>query len=367
MRIYIATCLIGSFAFDKEKNMLLYKLFPKDVDYIAEKLSAVERKEIISEENEIIEELKGTGIQEIIWDKDSDIKGVSCVQKEDNLAKEILREEFRKLAMDLQWAGSQTQINQMLAKVNVEVSKKKMRKVKKDVILIQAINTYDNIEENLNTMTEHIREWYGLYFPELSKELSDHEKYIELIAKYGSRENFKDDKFSKIAAKSAGMDFSDSDIKAVSDFAEGLKIMYKSRENVLDYVTKLVNEVAPNTAQIATPVIAARMISLAGGLDRMSKMPSSTIQLLGAEKALFRHLKGQGRAPKYGVLFLHPQIQNSPKAVRGKVARLLASKISLAAKIDKYSKKDEASAMKKEIARKVNDLQIRASKSKKKG
>ncbi len=366
MRIYVATCLIGSFAFDKDKNILLYKLFPKEVDKIADRIASVERKEITPEEREIVNELKETGAQEVIWDKDGSIEGISCVQKEDNLAQQILREEFRRLAIDLKWTNSQAEINQMLTKVNVEVSKKKLRQTKKDVILIQVINTYDSIEENLNTITEHIREWYGLYFPELSKNVADHQKFIELISKYGRKENFSDDKLAEIAKKSAGMEFSDADIKSVSDFAESLKIMYRTREKLSEYVTKLVDEVAPNTAAIATPIIAARMISLAGGIERMAKMPSSTIQLLGAEKALFRHLKGQGKAPKYGVLFLHPQIQNSPKTVRGKVARLLASKISLAVKIDMYSKKDKSNAMKKEVAQKVNALQIAASKKGKK-
>ncbi|NOX71286.1 MAG: hypothetical protein GXO64_01120 [Candidatus Micrarchaeota archaeon] len=365
MRAYVATCLIGSFAFDNDGGILLYKLFPKDVEFIADRLAACGRREIIPEEKEIVEELKESGLQEVIWDKDECVEGISCVRKDDNLAQKKLRDEFRKLALDLKWTMSQAEINQMLAKVNVEISKKKLRKTKKDVILIQAINTYDEIEENINTMSEHLREWYGLHFPELTKAISDHEKFSALVAKYGRRENFDDDKAAELAKKSAGMDFSDADIKAVSDFAESLSIMYRTREKMSSYITALVQEVAPNTAAIATPVIAARMISIAGGLDRMSKMPSSTIQLLGAEKALFRHLKGQGKAPKYGVLFLHPQIQNSPKSIRGKVARLLASKISLASKIDMYSKKDESEKMKKEVAKKVQDLIIAASKKKK--
>ncbi|MBN2101246.1 MAG: hypothetical protein JW716_00045 [Candidatus Aenigmarchaeota archaeon] len=362
MRIYVATCLIGSFAFDKDKNILLYKLFPKDVELISDRLAEADRKEITSEEREIVEELKESGAQEVVWDKADQIEGISCIQKEDNPAQQILRDEFRKLAIDLKWTNSQAEINQMLTKVNIELSKKKLRQTKKDIILIQVVNTYDSIEENMNTISEHIREWYGLYFPELTKSVADHQKFIELVAKYGTRENFREDKLSEIAKKSAGMDFDSNDIKAISDFAETMKIMYQTKEKLSQYVEKLATEIAPNASAIATPIITARMISLAGGIERMAKMPSSTIQLLGAERALFRHLKGQGRAPKYGVLFLHPYVQNSPKAIRGKVARLLASKISLAVKIDKYSKKDQSAQMKKEVARKIDELQKTAKK-----
>ncbi len=364
MRAYIATCLIGSFAFDKDGNLLSYRLFPKNAEFIAGRLFEAQQKKITDEEREIAEELKNSGVQEIVWDKEESLEGVSCVSKEENLAQQKLREEFRKLAIDLKWTMTQAEINQLLSKVNIEISKRKIRKTKKDIILIQVINTYDEIEGNLNSLSEHLREWYGLYFPELSKSVSDHEKFISLVARKIRRENFDDEKTQALAEKSAGMDFAESDLKAVSDFAETLLMLYETRKRMLDYLTRLVTEVAPNTAAIATPVIAARLISIAGGLEKLSKMPSSTVQLLGAEKALFRHLKGQGKAPKYGVLFLHPHIQNSPKKARGKVARLLASKIALAAKIDMYSKKDESEKLKKEVAKKVAELAASAKKRK---
>ncbi|MBW1839778.1 MAG: C/D box methylation guide ribonucleoprotein complex aNOP56 subunit, partial [Deltaproteobacteria bacterium] len=100
----------------------------------------------------------------------------------------------------------------------------------------------------------------------------------------------------------------------------------------------------------------ARLLNLAGGLERMSKMTSSTIQLLGAEKALFRHLRGEGKSPKYGILFGHQLIQNAPKEKRGKVARLVASKISLASRIDMFSDRNDGEKMRLELDRDVKKV-----------
>jgi len=85
-------------------------------------------------------------------------------------------------------------------------------------------------------------------------------------------------------------------------------------------------------------------------------MPSSTIQLLGAEKALFRHLHGHGKSPKHGIISTHPLVQNAPKELKGKVARLLASKLSIAAKLDNYSKKNQSERLKRELQEKIKEL-----------
>src|SRR4030065_417735 len=105
----------------------------------------------------------------------------------------------------------------------------------------------------------------------------------------------------------------------------------------------------PNFSAVAGPLLGARLLSVAGSLDRLAMMPSSTIQLLGAEKALFRHLKGEGKAPKYGILFGHPLIQQATKETKGKVARLVAAKLSIAARLDRFAGKDEGESLRKQL------------------
>jgi nucleolar protein 56 len=119
------------------------------------------------------------------------------------------------------------------------------------------------------------------------------------------------------------------------------------------YIETAAKRFAPNTSAIAGPALALRMLVLAGGLDKLAKMPSSTVQLLGAEKSLFRHLKGQGRSPKHGILFSHELVQKAPHDMRGKVARLIAAKLALAARVDYFSKEDRSAKMRAELEEEV--------------
>ncbi len=98
----------------------------------------------------------------------------------------------------------------------------------------------------------------------------------------------------------------------------------------------MMKEVAPNIQGLVGSLLGARLISLAGGLDRMARLPSSTIQVLGAEKALFRSLKSNSLPPKHGVIFQFPEIHQSPKWQRGKIARALAGKLAITARVDAF-------------------------------
>ena len=132
--------------------------------------------------------------------------------------------------------------------------------------------------------------------------------------------------------------------------------MFENRKMLSKYLENITAAALPNTSKVAGPVLTARLLSLAGGLEKMSKMPSSTIQLLGAEKALFRHMRGEGKAPKYGVLFGHPLIQAAPKELKGKVARIISARIALAARTDNFSDKDQGDDMKKDMEEQVRKI-----------
>jgi nucleolar protein 56 len=356
MKAYISTNIMGSFAFDSSGILLGYKLFPKSPEYIAERLFEIQNGNVIKEELELVQELRASGLKEIVWDRRSEIKDVACIYEPENIADKSLKDQFRKLALDLRWVSSQSELNQILTKVNVMLTEKKLRKPKRDKIIMQTIGVIDEMDRALNIFSEHLREWYGLHFPEASRLIQSQEKFAEIVAKYGEKDNFDDKKFADLAKKSAGMPFSSRDIENVQMFSQSLHDLYKTREKLSSYLESISNETIPNLSAVAGPLLGARMLSLAGGLEKISKMPSSTIQLLGAEKALFRHLKGQGRAPKYGVLFSHPLIQNSPRNMRGKIARIIASKITLAARFDKFSDKNQGQELKKDLEEKVKKL-----------
>ncbi|MBL7160485.1 MAG: hypothetical protein ISS93_01395 [Candidatus Aenigmarchaeota archaeon] len=348
MRAYIATNILGSFAFDADGKVIAKKLFPKKPEVIAERLDSTG---LVPEEEEVLRELKANGVQEVFIDKKAQFQGISLVFEEDHPGKKNLQEGFRGLAVQLGWVTSQAELNELLAKVQVLRTKEKLREERRDVIIIHAVRLLDELDKELNSFSERLREWYGLYFPELSKEIQSHEKFAEVVAKAGNREQAKG--FEKLAKQSAGMEFSEADLQEVRDFSRGLLELYQRKKSLAKYLEGMCKVVAPNTSAVAGEILAARLLSHAGSLEKMSRLPSSTVQLLGAEKSLFRHLKGQGKAPKYGVLFAHPLIQQAPLDKRGKVARLLAAKISLAAKTDFFSKEDKGDALRQELEEQV--------------
>ncbi len=351
MRAYLATDILGTFAFDENGKLLEYVLFKKDPEFIAARLSRSRSGEVIDEELEVLEKLRKRGVKEVVWSKDAQPKGVDivCLHMKDNPAEENLSFSYRKLAIQFRWASTQSEINEVLTKVNVLLTKTKLRVAKKDKILMQAVGTLDEMEKDLNIFTEHLREWYGLYFPESISKFDSNEKFVEFVAATESRESVSDDRFAAAAKSSAGMKFGEDDLEQVREFASVVSDLYLKKEKLGKYVEASSKATIPNISAVAGPILGARMLALAGGIDKISSMPSSTIQLLGAEKALFRHMRGKGKAPKYGILFGHGYIQNAPKHLKGKVARLIAAKISIAARIDKFSKDDRGAELKKQL------------------
>jgi nucleolar protein 56 len=356
MRAFVGTCFVGSFAFDAEGKVIDKELFPKKIEVIVEKMKKSRAGEVLPEEEKIIQRLAKKGIKEIVWDKKAEVRGVSCIYKKDNLAMEALQNQFRKLAMDSRWVSSQAEINEILSKVQIELTKKELKKEKKDFMIMRVIGIIDELDKTLNTLSELLREWYGLHFPELAKEVGSNERFVELIAEHGSRENIDDKKLKELAEKSSGMPLSDDDIRELQGFSKTIITLFEEKKKLTKYLEKVTKETIPNLSATAGPILAARLLALAGGLDKISKLPSSTIQLLGAEKALFRHLRGEGKAPKYGVLFGHGHVQKAPKELKGKVARTIASKLTLAARLDRFSDKDKGEELRKELEEQIKKI-----------
>jgi nucleolar protein 56 len=139
-------------------------------------------------------------------------------------------------------------------------------------------------------------------------------------------------------------------------FATQLKNVIKEKNQLEDYITTRMESIAPNITILTGPLIGARLIALTGGLERLAKVSSSTIQLLGAEKALFRHLREGARPPKHGIIFQHPLVHNAPHWQRGKIARAFAGKIAIAAKLDHNSDKVMGDELVKDLKRRVDEI-----------
>jgi len=225
-----------------------------------------------------------------------------------------------------------------------------------DLHLVQAIQALDDTDKYLNITATRASEWYGLHFPELPQMVQDNTALCRLISEVGARELFSNENLSgrgftdkKVEAilsardRSKGGTISDGDLGRVKSLASLAVQLSALREGLDGYVESQMKKVAPNVAEVAGATIGARLMAKAGGLDRLAILPASTIQILGAEKALFRALRTGARPPKHGILFQHQAVHTAPKWQRGKIARTLANKIAIAARVDYYRGSEDAS------------------------
>jgi nucleolar protein 56 len=220
---------------------------------------------------------------------------------------------------------------------------------KEDLHLVNAIQALDELDRFLNITTERTMEWYSLHFPELQDILKDNLALAKLIIELGRRGTFDEGTLEKqgfggkkaeaimlASEKSKGGTISERDMRRIIGLAELSVKTAAEREKLAEAVDSTMNKIAPNITQVAGATIGARLIARAGGLERMARLPASTIQVLGAEKALFRAIRTGSRPPKHGILFQHEAVHMAPKWQRGKIARTLANKIAIAARIDFY-------------------------------
>jgi len=350
MRAYIVTTFIGCFGVDETNRIIAFRPFPKNPEKIAEKLKTSEI-EIIEEEKQLQQELWKKNYKEFVFAiRKTGVKHAEL----DNAAEQFVKENLKKLAVDKGFAKDQVEFNQFLTKVNLELTKVKIKRaIGRDSLAVQAIGAIEELDKSINVFVERLREFYGLHFPEMDRAVSSHREYAKLIEKYGKREGIAEAELREMAKKSMGTELKEEDVAAIQSFASEILRLYELRDRMMRYLENILKEVAPNFTELATPALAAKLIAKAGGLDKLSRMPSSTIQLIGAEKSLFRFLHGKGKSPRFGILYYHPFVLNAPEKLKGKVARILSAKLSIAAKMDFYSKQNKADELKKDLNEKI--------------
>jgi nucleolar protein 56 len=224
-----------------------------------------------------------------------------------------------------------------------------------DLHLVQAIQALDDTDKFLNVTATRVSEWYGLHFPELTQMMQDNIALCRMVVDFGRRENYtkeglagrglSDKKVEAILTakeRSKGGEISDRDMERLKSLAKLALELSTERDRLSTYVESAMRRIAPNVAQVAGATIGARLMAKAGGLDRLAVLPASTIQILGAEKALFRALRTGARPPKHGILFQHQEVHSAPRWQRGKIARTIANKVAIAARVDYYRGTEEA-------------------------
>ncbi len=242
----------------------------------------------------------------------------------------------------------------------LEEAKNKVREAfaSGDHSIIQAINTYMEIDRIKNLLSERLYEWYGIYFPDVRSGSQD--AYARLASEVRRKEDADIGIVEKIFGEGANKvieslnsensrDIPEEEHAAIRKLAEGELRLAELQESIDAYLSEETKKHMPNITYLIEYRIAAELLAKAGSLVRLANMPSGTIQLLGAEKALFKHMKFGSKPPKYGILYKLAEISNAPKEKRGRLARAYATKISIAARADAYTKRFIADKLKESL------------------
>ena len=333
----LVTKWFGVFLVDNKSNRVMDKrLMPSDPSATAEKLAEIQRGGILPEERELA---AGRAKLAVGDRRQSDLGkpemyDSSFIKPEDYGFDDAFMHEV------------------MLTLGKLRTSEH----IPRDKNLVQAIRYLDNLIEVSNLLSERLHEWYGMHFPELADYAKD-DRYAFLIARHGDREGIIEE--LGLDLQSMGSDFDPEDIRAVQDLADSLDRIYEDRKRTEEYITELVENLAPNMCSILGGPLSARLVSLSGGLERLASLPSSTIQLLGAEKAMFRHLRSGKNPPKHGVIYQYPDLRKAPYWQRGNIARALSGKILIAAKVDQYGGEFCGDRLNEELKARIADIKRR--------
>jgi len=273
--------------------------------------------------------------------------GIKCVH--DNSVDELLR-GIRNQVTNLVSELSDQDLKAMSLGLSHSLSRYKLKfsPDKVDTMIVQAISLLDDLDKELNTYAMRVREWYGWHFPEMGKIVPDNILFAKTVKKMGMRTNASTtdltdflpeelDKEVKEAAQiSMGTEISDEDIQNISALCDQVIAISEYRQQLYEYLKNRMTAIAPNLTILVGELVGARLIAHAGSLLNLAKHPASTVQILGAEKALFRALKTKHETPKYGLIYHASLVGQSAPKNKGKISRVLAAKASLAARYDTF-------------------------------
>jgi len=292
--MYLVTKWFGVFISDKRgiKNKIL---FPKDENEIAKRLLKINKNEILKEENKITK-----GIKEIIV-SEKRLQKIGEYSPSDPFFKKF---EIKPKNYDFS--------EDLLHKATLIVTKNRVEEklASEDLQVIQMVNALDDLIQTSNLLSERLDSWSVIPTPK----------------------------------------------KKIQPLQNAFSIVNNEIKSLEKQIDCDMEKIAPNISKMAGPLIGARLISLAGGLERLATMPASTIQILGAEKAFFRFKKEGGKPPKHGVIFQHSYVNKSPREVRGKIARMFATKIAIVVKADAFTKRDISKDLKDDLDKRIRAI-----------
>ncbi|RLI19475.1 C/D box methylation guide ribonucleoprotein complex aNOP56 subunit, partial [Candidatus Bathyarchaeota archaeon] len=332
---------------------------------------------ITAELNKLLGRLREKGCEKVFFENEGLAKSVSRKFRietgflREGKAGNQVRRMLEQIALETGFLKGGESVDEWVRNVSIELSKIRVRLAmeKRDALVMKAIEAIDDLEKTSNLLVNRLREWYGLHFPELDSLVKKNETYVRLIGLLGDREAFtvenlteagipeeRAKRIAKASTRSIGASLSVEDIERIREFSNLISEIDKEKRRLERYLDSLMSEVSPNVKALVGPLLGARLISRAGGLENLARMPASTIQVLGAEKALFRSLRTGAKPPKHGVIFQHKLIREAKRRQRGKIARTLAGKLAIAARIDAFGGSFVGEELRELVERRVEEI-----------
>lgn len=373
MSIKVYANVAGFFVYDSNDVLKTFIAYPKKAEEIAVKIHNLSVYAISEELQMILKEVD----EEIIETNSADVvnyarsKGKkSEVNVNSEFYKQFLTNLFHNLIQQ-DYISDEKEYQELVREVGISLSKKRVahssQRVDKNVV--HAILSMDDIDKTTNLFSARISEWYGVHFPEIMREVQNHLTLCKIITTIGTKDNFteenvksfgfsneKSKRIVNLARNSMGANFTENDLHPLQDLSLRMIDLYEERDKLEAWIGREISRIAPNMKAIVGAPIAARLIALAGGLRELAMKPASTIQLLGAEKALFRALKTGAKPPKHGIIYQIPELHGCPWWQRGNISRAIAGRLTIAGRVDFFQGEFIGDQLKLEVDRKVEEI-----------
>jgi len=375
--VYLTLTSFGIFVLDSESKVVVEQLAYPDAKLASSNIMAVNDGSSPDSLKAVLKSLEELKIDEIVVD------GLTLARSLSQATKIPVRVDekpdvvtgFRNgedtYLVESGKVGSAEEVSAFRRDVALTVAKATVVEAseEKDILVKHAVDTIGEIDKSVNVLTMRLREIYSLHHPSLSRLVEDNKQFVQTVRNCGGRSRINkgnlvtsglsDSLVTSIMEnldEDIGAEFQDADIAILRKLAERIVNLYEMRHELEEYLSGLMDTLAPNITALVGPLVGARLISIAGSLMELARKPSSAVQIFGAEKALFRSLKTGASPPKHGVIFQVADIHTAPYWQRGKIARALAGKLSIAARIDAYSERDIGEDLKARFNKRVEEI-----------
>ncbi len=372
MKAFIVQFPFGVLAFGEGKQVVEAALYPRKPQEAAKAIVKAETGKL-DHAKELVLKLHAAGYDSFAFDNE---KTAAEAKEKLQITGEVFdsgefRSHMEEYAVSTGFVKDAAELSTWNRNVSVEVAKLRVKGAveQRDLIVAQAIQTLDDLDRTVNLFMGRLREWYGVHFPELDRLVEKHETYARLVLTLGDRENFtgealqkaeipagKSEAIVQMAETSMGADTSESDLAQIQALSRDVLNLYELRKEMETYLDKTMQEVAPNVRALVGSLLGARLIAIAGSLRNLAMRPASTIQVLGAEKVLFRSLKTGARPPKHGLIFQAALLHDAKRWQRGKIARALAGKLSIAARADAFGGNFIGDRLNADLEKRINEI-----------